>query len=146
MDYYSYYNALNYRQNQKLILDIEKAINGEYTAVQCYEKIAQMAPSETVKKQILEIQQDELSHFQAFSQIYMRLTGKQPQPQLVEECPTTFQEGLEIAFLDEQKTVDLYLEIAQESNNPTIKKAFKNAAAQEQNHAVWFLYFMNKGL
>lgn len=144
MDYYSYYNALFYRQSKKLIEELMRAINGEYSAVQCYEKIAQMAPSEEVRNQILEIRQDEVQHLQEFSRIYLNLTGKQPQMQITEECPPTYREGLEFAFIDEQKTVDFYLEIAKETNDPFIKETFKNASADEQNHAVWFLYYLGK--
>lgn len=32
-----------YRQNDKLISDIEKAINGEYSAISCYAKLANMS-------------------------------------------------------------------------------------------------------
>jgi len=51
---------------------------------------------------------------------------------------------LEFALQDEQKTVDFYMEIADDSTNQFIKDAFKRAAVDEQNHAVWFLYFYTK--
>ena len=45
-----------YRQNDKLINDIEKAINGEYSAINCYAKLATMAPNGVERNQILEIE------------------------------------------------------------------------------------------
>ena len=42
-----------YRQNDKLISDIEKAINGEYSAISCYAKLANMAPSQAEKNKFL---------------------------------------------------------------------------------------------
>ncbi|MBO1627883.1 MULTISPECIES: ferritin-like domain-containing protein [Bacillus] len=143
---YSYSNNYNfiYRQNEKLIVDIEKAINGEYSAINCYAKLANLASQNTERNQILEIRQDEIKHFQQFVQIYISLTGRQPQPKIIEECPNFYEEGLEFALQDEQRTVDFYLKIADDTTNQFIKEAFRRAAADEQNHAVWFLYYFFK--
>jgi rubrerythrin len=143
---YPFMNNYNvsYRQTDKLVSDIERAINGEYSAIQCYANIARMASSEQVRNQILEIRKDEQKHFNQFVQIYTSLTGRQPQPKIMEGCPNNYREGLEFALLDEQKTVDFYQEIADETNNQFIKEVFRRAAADEQNHAVWFLYYLFK--
>lgn len=125
-----------------LINDIAKAINGQYSAIACYERLARLAPNEDVRKKILEIRQDEIKHFQVFSQIFTAMTGKQPTPQIVEGCPFDYRAGLHFAFKDEQETVDFYLDIAEKAHNPQIKEHFRRAAADEQNHAVWFLYFL----
>lgn len=139
---YPYYD--HYRQNQKLISDITKAINGEYTATKCYAELAAMAPNEEQKKRINEILNDEKKHLQQFSQIYSALTGKQPQLQMTEECARTYIQGLEASFNDEQVTTDFYHEVADEAADPVIKEVFRRAAYDEQNHAVWFLYFYGK--
>lgn len=140
--FYDYYNLT--RQTNKLVADIEKAINGEYSAIKCYAQLAKVAPNEEIRKQILEIRQDEINHLQTFGRIYTDLTGKQPKPKVTEECPNQYKDGLEFALNDEQKTVDFYLDIADEATNPSIKEAFRRAAADEQNHAVWFLYYFVK--
>jgi rubrerythrin len=131
-------------QSDKFIRDIEQAINGQYSAIQCYAKLAEMAPTDKERKQILEIRNDEIKHYQQFTQIYVNLTGMQPNAKMMEECPDTYIEGLTYALEDEQKTVDFYLDIAEEANNPYIKEVFRRAAADEQNHAVWFLYYFIK--
>lgn len=141
--YVNYSDAI-YRQNEKLIRNIAKAIDGEYSAINCYEKLANMAPTATERQQIIEIRQDEMKHFQKFVQIYVSLTGRQPQPKIVEKCPNMYVNGLEFALIDEQNTVDFYLEIADDAENAYIKEAFQRAAADEQNHAVWFLYYLFK--
>ncbi|PGY11818.1 ferritin family protein [Bacillus sp. AFS031507] len=141
--YTNYYDAL-YRQNNKLIRELEKAINGEYNAINCYEKLANLAPNEKEKSRILEIRQDESKHYQQFDQIYTRLTGRKPQPKIREECPGVYLNGLEFALQDEQTTVDFYMEVADGTSDPTIKEAFRRAATDEQNHAVWFLYYFTK--
>ncbi|WP_042354052.1 ferritin-like domain-containing protein [Bacillus rubiinfantis] len=139
----NYYDAL-YRQSNLMLTNIEKAINGEYSAIDCYAKLANLAPNEKERERILEIRQDELKHFQEFVQIYRQLTGHQPQAKIIEECPGQYRSGLEFALQDEQETVDFYLEIADNASDPIIKTIFQRAAADEQNHAVWFLYFFSK--
>lgn len=141
--YTNYYDAVN-RQPNKLVNDVEKAINGEYSAINCYAKLAKLASNEQERKRILEIREDEIKHFQTFQQVYIKLTGKQPQPKISEGCPDVYVSGLEFALKDEQETVDFYLEISDEAADPSIRKTFRRAAADEQNHAVWFLYFFTK--
>jgi rubrerythrin len=128
--------------SRALVEDIRKAINGEYSAIQCYEKLAKSAPNQDIREQIDEIRQDEITHFKAFTHIYYSLTGQQPQPEIIEDCPDEFRASAIAAFKDEQKTVDFYLGIAEEAQNPYIRQIFTRAAADEQNHAVWFLSFI----
>ncbi|WP_409270119.1 ferritin family protein [Neobacillus sp. SCS-31] len=143
--YPNYYENDFYRQQEKLASDILRAINGEYSAIQCYERIARLAPNERVRRQIREIREDEQRHYNEFVRIYTRMTGGQPNVQAIEGCPSTYREGLDFAFHDEQETVDFYHRIALETTSPDVREAFRNAAADEQNHAVWFLYFMTAG-
>lgn len=144
MNSYSNYYIIPSRQNDKLVKDLEKAINGEHRAIQCYEKIANLAPTAKERNQILEIRQDEIRHFQQFTQIYVNLIGRQPKYKIVEECPDTYKAGLKFAFFDEQETVDFYLGISEQISDPYIKKVTRRASADEQNHAVWFLYYLTK--
>ncbi|WP_251548589.1 ferritin-like domain-containing protein [Neobacillus muris] len=139
----NYLDAIN-RQNHQLITDIQHAINGEYSAIDCYAKLANLAGNQKEREQILEIRQDEIKHYQHFVQIYQNLTGSQPQPKITEDCPSTYLEGLEFALQDEQKTVDFYLDISDYVTDPMIKEVFKRAALDEQNHAVWFLFYYAK--
>jgi rubrerythrin len=127
-----------------LMNDLTKSINGEYSAIICYERLAKHAPSSEEKKRILEIRNDEIRHFEAFANIYATLTGRKPNPQVMEECPKNYRRGLDAAFKDEQETVDFYHEIADRAFEPHIKERFRRSAADEQNHAVWFSYFYFK--
>ncbi|WP_374955744.1 ferritin-like domain-containing protein [Bacillus sp. NMTD17] len=127
----------------QLVNDIQKAINAEYSAVACYEKLAKQAPTQDESNKILEIQKDERRHLEEFSRIYRNLTGRQPTFKISEECPDKYRVGIEFAFKDEQEAVDFYLDIADKAQDVTIKDRFRRAAADEQNHAVWFLFFFN---
>nr|WP_313894463.1 ferritin-like domain-containing protein [Psychrobacillus sp.] len=136
-------NLNNPSSDAKLITDLTKAINGEYKAIYCYEQLANQAPNEQIKSRILEIRNDEIRHYEAFAHLYLSLTRLQPTPQMTNDCPEDYILGILAAFHDEQETVDFYHEIARSTHNPFIKDAFTQASADEQNHAVWFLYFMN---
>jgi len=138
------YRDAIYSQTSTIISDVEKAINGEYSAIDCYARLANLSPSQKQRERILEIRQDEIKHYQQFVRIYQSLTGRPPQPKIEEECPSVYKNGLEFALEDEQKTVDFYLEISDYATDPFIKETFRRAAADEQNHAVWFLYYFTK--
>ena len=66
-------------------------------------KISEYGSKSSRTKQILEIRNDEIKHFHNFVQIYTNLTGRQPKPQITEDCPNTYLQGLEFAIQDEQK-------------------------------------------
>jgi len=131
-----------FSQHSSLLEDIRKAVNGEYGAIVCYERIAGMAPDAETRNRILEIRNDEIRHFQRFSQLYYRLSGIHPKPVLSEPCPAEYRAALRFAFQDEQETVDFYHEIADRAGHTDIGHAFRRAAADEQNHAVWFLSWL----
>ncbi|MCZ8516250.1 ferritin-like domain-containing protein [Paenibacillus filicis] len=139
-----YFNSYLRPADSALIADIAKAVNGEYSAIACYEQLAKLAPEEEARKRILEIRNDEIRHFQVTSKIYTGLTGRKPAPHITEPCPSDYRAGLEFAFKDEQETVDFYLNIAEKSVDPYGKDQFRRAAADEQNHAVWFLYLLTR--
>lgn len=143
--YVPYYNDY-YRTapNTQLLNDIQKAINAEYSAIACYEKLARMAPTQDERNKILEIQKDEKRHLEEFSRIFTNSTGRQPSYQIIEECPDNYRAGIEFAFKDEQEAVDFYLDISDKAQDITIKDRFRRAASDEQNHAVWFLFFFRK--
>ncbi|WP_163526518.1 ferritin-like domain-containing protein [Halobacillus ihumii] len=133
-----------YSVDNGLIDDIAKAVNGEYTAITCYGQLANMAPTEEIRDRIEEIRQDEIKHYEIFSQIYSTMTGRAPSPQLVEECAPRYRDALLASFKDEQETVDFYLDIADRSTNPYVREQFKRASKDEQNHAVWFLFYLSE--
>ena len=139
-----YYGYIQAERETALIGEIVKAINGEYSAIACYAHLIEAAPTEEEKKIIKEIRQDEIRHFRLFSDIYTKLTNQKPSPKITERCPKEYCPGLIAAFYDEQETVDFYLDVSDQARDPFIKEAFRRAAADEQNHAVYFLNFIVK--
>lgn len=130
--------------NNQFLVDLVKAINGEYNAIRFYEHLAQLAPNEDVKKRILEIRKDEMRHYQGFAYMYTSLTGQHPSPQITEPLPLNFKSGILTAFKDEQEAVEFYHRVARQYTIPYISNQFSSNALDEQNHAVWFLFFINQ--
>lgn len=129
--------------NTQTINNLLKAINGEYHAIYCYEILANQAPTQEIKNKILEIRKDEIRHYQTFWSLYFQLTGKEPVLNIPENCEKDYMSGVKSAFMDEQTTVDFYHTAARETQIPMVTSSFTQASADEQNHAVWFLYFLN---
>ncbi|SHM77639.1 ferritin family protein [Gracilibacillus kekensis] len=142
----SLYDNAFYRSvaDTQLITDIQQAIHAEYSAIACYEELAKMAPTQDERDKIKEIQNDEKRHLEEFSTIYYHLTGSTPSYQISEQCPDNYKAGIEFAFKDEQEAVDFYLNISDKAEHTFIKESFGRAASDEQNHAVWFLFFQSK--
>ena len=128
----------------ELVGNVMKAIQGEYNAIHFYEKLAALAPTDQIRKLILDIREDEMGHFRGFSYLYKCLTGQHFYPQVTEPMPTNFKSGVLTAFQDEQEASDFYLTVSREMYyDPSIREEFRYNAADEQRHAVWFLYLMN---
>ncbi len=139
----SFSPTLSQGADQKAFLnDLKKAINGEYSAIVCYEHIMQMAPTQEVKSRVSEIREDEIRHYNTFQYLYDTITGSPLKPEITEQCPTHYRSALHFAFQDEQITTDFYNQLSHTIQNQSWKQAFSRAARDEQNHAVWFLYFL----
>ena len=130
--------------NDQLIRDLTKALNGEFNAIRFYEHLAELAPNEEVRKRILEIRRDEMRHYQGYANTYMHLTGQHPSPQITEPLPKNFKSGVLAAFKDEQEAVEFYHRVARETHIPSISHQFRSNAFDEQNHAVWFLFYIHQ--
>lgn len=134
---------MHHLEHRNIVNDLMKTLNGEFQAICFYEYLANCAPNEVIRDRILEIRKDEMRHYAGFAYIYTCLTGMHPTPQLSDEpYPKTFQEGVHAAFIDEQQAVEFYHQVARETQDCFISNAYMQASFDEQNHAVWFLYFM----
>ncbi len=136
-----YYLETQDKRKDQLIRAIAQAIKGQYEAIHYYAKLIELAPTKEEQEQIREIRRDEKKHYHIFVEIYRSLTGRDPKRPSKPSLPTNYKEGVLAAFKDEQKTVDFYLDIADQTKDPYIQQQFTRAAHDEQNHAVWFLYY-----
>jgi rubrerythrin len=134
-----------YRQmgQQPLIHNTAKAVNGEYRAIRYYTRLAELAPDAQTRRIILKIRSDEQRHFQQFSNLYRRLTGREPQ--LTEPAlPETYREGVRSSITEELEDAEFYQMIARETTNSQAQVLFGRAAMDEMRHAIWFMYLAAK--
>jgi rubrerythrin len=116
--------------------DIQKAINDEYTAIQYYTRLAQLAPIDKAKEEILGIRQDEIRHFYQFTKSFYQLSGKYPKLNIFnQQFPNSYRQGLRESIRDETETAPFYFSIASRTNDLRIKRRFTQAAFDEQRHA-----------
>ncbi|WP_238941869.1 ferritin-like domain-containing protein [Bacillus sp. REN10] len=126
-----------YRQNQALHRDINRAANDEHQAIQYYSALANMAPNNEIKQIILGIRQDEIRHLHAFSRSYNRLAGGYPNLTSA-VLPKNFREGVIEALKDEGKTPAFYRSIAARTTDVATKRRFLQAAEDEARHEQLF--------
>lgn len=127
-----------------MVTNLTNAINGEFNAIHFYEALAKLAPTEAIRKRILEIRRDEMRHFQSFVYAFMQLTGRSPSPEVTETMPSSYKAGIRAAFFDEQEAVEFYHRAARGATIPYVSQLFTSASMDEQNHAVWFLFFLQE--
>ncbi|MGM0750992.1 MAG: ferritin-like domain-containing protein [Bacillota bacterium] len=136
---YPYYfeNHDDRQIDRQLRRDIQKAINDEFKAISYYTQLAELAPNDTAKQAILGIRQDEIRHFNGFTQSYLQLTGRYPSINLVNprDLPSNYRQGIRESIKDESETVSFYLSISNRLTEPRAKRRFLRAAYDEQRHA-----------
>ncbi|TLS37310.1 ferritin-like domain-containing protein [Pseudalkalibacillus caeni] len=126
--------AMSQGDMSQLLKDIDKAANDEYGAVQYYTKLAELAPNDRFRQQVLGIRQDEIKHLRWFSRIYFRLTG-QYVTLTTAELPRTFRQGVSDSIKDEEAAVGFYRNIAARLGMyPAYQRFFQNAAIDEARH------------
>jgi rubrerythrin len=131
---YSKYPETGFRESEKLLNDVNKAINDEFDAIHYYTHLAELAPNKQFREKILGIRQDEIRHFAGFSRSYVEMTGKFPVLSLKVNLPHSFKQGIFESIKDEKKTVPFYKEIASKITFPQIQNRFLREAADEQRH------------
>ncbi|WP_143522858.1 ferritin-like domain-containing protein, partial [Pseudomonas sp. 2822-15] len=72
--YSSMNQSINNGDMSQFVTDLQNAIDSEYNAIQCYEKMAKQASNKKEMEQILEIREDEMKHYEQFSQIFTAIT------------------------------------------------------------------------
>lgn len=127
---------------------IQFAIQREEEAAQGYGEMMAMAKSPGLKKLLQELQDDEKNHKKLLQDLkHEKMESLQPQKvtdlkisdYIVEEpldAGMNFQDLLIFAAKKEQKAVELYSELARESDKEDQKKLFEFMVMQEKSHKL----------
>ncbi len=110
-------------------------IQGEASAIDFYSRLADLAPDQQHKNDILSVLEDEKVHLQQFTNLYIMLTRSQPLYQ-IEKIPFhTYEEGLQKAYHAELADYELYQNGSTFIPNSPVREAFLRAATDEIEHA-----------
>lgn len=142
VDPYTY--PQNVKNALQLILD---ALNKEAGDAQFYQYLVNQAPTQSDKNIIIDIQKDELRHFDLIGHIYTRITGNPPPaPQLFENIPrlSTYCQGLNTAFLGEIEDGSRYRKILYAMQDRTDVNIMTEIVADEIEHASLYSFLYSK--
>ncbi|RSL30393.1 cupin domain-containing protein [Salibacterium salarium] len=145
MNPYPYYvNAPMYapivlaRNNQHVVESILAGIKGEAEAIDFYRRLADAAPNEEHKNDILRALEDEKVHLQQFTDLYISLTGRQPVYDIDTMTFNTYNEGLQKAYEAELKDYEEYRQSYAYTQHTPFRDVFLKAGTDEIEHAERF--------
>jgi rubrerythrin len=130
------------------ILDF--AIKGEQEAVDFYTQLAGQSKSPAIKKVFMEYAEEEMRHKaklvgikegNSFQMSGARLKDLKISDYLVDVKPSSkmsYEEALIFAMKKEKKAFMLYMKLADEANDPELKKVYQSLAEEESKHKLSF--------
>lgn len=129
-----------FRDYNKFVADVQRAINDEITAVEFYTKLMDMAPCDDAKRQIKHPKDDEMKHYKMLCQLYTALTGYQPMVQKSITNVTDFCGGVQKALEDELSAAEAYREMYLNTSNLKIRDIIFEIMTDEMEHATRFSF------
>jgi rubrerythrin len=121
-----------------LINHIYQSIVDEATAAELYSRMLTEAPDALHQEFIEHAYKDELEHLKAFSQLYIHITGRQPQYQINSVQYKTYKEGILKALKEELEAAEFYRDVMLSSTDPLVKDTFMFAMVDELEHSTQF--------
>ncbi|MEQ6378790.1 ferritin-like domain-containing protein [Bacillaceae bacterium S4-13-56] len=138
------YSPLLGDQSQpQLIKNVHKAIVDEATAANFYARLLKEAPDELNREFVQHAYEDELEHLQAFIQLYIHLTGRQPEYQMKQIQYSHYKEGILKALKDELEAVEFYRDVKLSTCDPLVQDTFFFAMVDELEHGTQFGVLLN---
>lgn len=136
-----------FKDYNKFIGDLEKALNDEAGAIEFYTKLMEMTKHKKYKEYIGEARDDEKRHLRLFTNLYMRLTGRRPVITPGSKFKGSFIEGIQRAFDDEQEAYILYRDMFLNAMIPEVRDIVFIPFTDENEHAqkfTWIYADLNK--
>lgn len=130
-------NLIRYQQgySQEVYKAILDGVKGEAAAIDFYSRLANLAPNQKEKNDLLYVLENEKQHLQQFTNLYIMFTGQQPRYE-VERIPfQTYEEGLQKAYEAELADHKQYQNGYILTQNSPIRDVFLRTSTDEMNHA-----------
>lgn len=127
----------DFKDPNAFISQLTGAINDEASAVQFYDVLEEMAPSQ-YRDFVTHAKNDEIVHVRLFSKLYRRLMGHESSVKVETTKFSSYKEGLEIAFRRELEAVELYRDMYLSTRVPEIRDILFKTMTDEMEHAQRF--------
>ncbi|MBP2258919.1 cupin domain-containing protein [Virgibacillus alimentarius] len=120
---------------------VYEGIQKEAAAIDFYYRLADVAPNQKHKNEILHALEDKKEYFGQFMNLYTALTGSRPMHQNKGIRFHTYKEGLEKAYEVEVERNEAYQTYGSTSHHPFIRNIFTQAS--EKNNVQRFDFLLN---
>ncbi|WP_147533727.1 cupin domain-containing protein [Bacillus marasmi] len=115
---------------------IIEAIKRKASAIDFYSRLANIAPNQSHKNEVLLILEDEKAHCHQLNDQYLTLTGKQPAYELDTTIPfQTYQEGLEKGYQEKLRAYQGDRNATQLAQTSSVSEVFHQICLDELDHA-----------
>lgn len=137
--YHSEYMSRNHQGNDQQVFEaILAGIKREASAIDLYSRLANVAPNQKHKNNILHALEDKKVHLTQFTNLYMTLTGRQPMYQIDNILFFGYREGLQKAYEAEVEGYEEYRQSCLVTQHPLVRNVFLWALTGEQENATRF--------
>ncbi|UCZ51761.1 cupin domain-containing protein [Bacillus shivajii] len=133
----------NNRQEYKAILD---GIKKEASALDLYQRLAQVSPDEENRNDLLHAIENKKLNLHQFTNLYFSLTGTQPVYQIDQISFDSYRDGLKKAHEAVLKACEEYRKHGLSSQNPAIQNVFFYASSGETENATRFEILNNQAV
>lgn len=131
-------------QEDIVIKALVEAVYTEKEAITLLNQLTVLAPSHKEHNQLTIMKQEESRHLHQFTNAYYELTSHYPVVNDKDNCSILYRQGIQQLIEAKQNNVSFYLDGGDWLNeqDPILAQVFRRAAADEQQHAIWLVYFL----
>ncbi|WP_415815838.1 cupin domain-containing protein [Mesobacillus thioparans] len=134
----------NQTSHQQVLEALLAGIKGEASAIDFFGRLAEAAPNQRHRKAIRQALEDKQIHYNQFTDLYITLTGQQPQTQYEQIEFESYRDGLQKAFELENKDYHEYRNSYLLTQNLPVGHVFFRAFADELEHVTRFSCLMEE--
>lgn len=127
------YMSRGYQENDQEMIDaILSGIKREASAVDLYSRLVKAAPNEKHQHDILRALEEKRYHLNNFTNLYITMTGRQPEYQIDEIAFDSYREGVQKASESEAQGYSEYQRNYSQTPNPLVQNVFLHASSGGQ--------------
>lgn len=126
----------NNRFDDSQVDSLLQGIQREASAINLYHRLAHTAPNQNHRNFILNALEGKENHLKQFTDLYISLTGVQPEFRVDPVAFYSYRDGLRIAFEAETGGSNAYHDHCQRSQNPYIQQVFHQAFFEKKESAA----------